>query len=298
MKANVETAVKNNSGNRPFGVFVSKLETQLNGMNQKFDEIKMVFEGAGVIDFSRLPDGGIDKKKFSDLFKSFSEYLASAKVQDFRWAQNEYKFASDDGTESSVTIHLDESTYLTLLQRYKELSTGGNCGPETDAPYDIDPNITEIDTELIDTEYMNSRFVKYLKLIKNGADDSTLSDVLAELHRSFAMLSQEEQKFAKVFLGDIQSGNVQIEDGKSFRDYITEYQTRHQDDEIHRFADNLGMDENLLRQIFRDKSNYSDINSFGRLDALMDTVDKQKAKEYLEKLTGGADPNAKTEDKN
>ncbi|MBR1919887.1 MAG: type I restriction endonuclease subunit R [Spirochaetales bacterium] len=290
MKANVETAVRNYSGDRPFGVFVSKLETQLNGMNQKFDEIKMVFDGAGIVDFSRLPDGEIDKKKFSELFKSFSEYLASAKVQDFKWTQNEYSFVCDDGTESSVTVHLDESTYLILLQRYKELSNGEKGGSETDAPYDIDPNITEIDTELIDTEYMNSRFVKYLKMIKKGADDSTLSDVLAELHRSFAMLSQDEQKFAKVFLGDIQSGNVQVEEGKSFRDYITEYQTRHQDDEIHRFANNLGMDESLLRLIVREKTNYSDINSFGRLDALLDTVDKQKAKDYLEELTGEAIP--------
>ena len=293
MKKNVEIAIKNYSGDSPLSVFVSSLKTQLNGMNQKFDEIKRIYEAANVPDFSRLPQDNYDKRKFSDLFKMFCQYLASAKVQDFKWSKDEYDFSSDDGTKETVKVGLDETTYLTLLQRYKELTRDGDGEGSMDAPYDIDPNISEIVTDKIDTDYMNSRFSKYLKALQDGDDESTVATVLDELHRSFAMLSQTEQKFANAFLVDFQSGNVHLEEGKTFRDYVTEYRTKHQNDEIHGFATNLGLNEELLRLIMRNISRTSDINSYGNYDSLLTTVDKEKAKEYLERLTGETIPRHK-----
>ena len=53
---------------------------------------------------------------------------------------------------------------------------------------------------------------------------------------TFVSLTQEEQKFANIFLHDIQSGDVKLKDGKTFRDYITEYLSRTKDDQIHRLA--------------------------------------------------------------
>ena len=44
--------------------------------------------------------------------------------------------------------------------------------------------------------------------------------------RSFALLSQEEQKYANIFLHDIERGDVNPEEEKTLRDYITEYQYR------------------------------------------------------------------------
>ena len=79
MRNNIEEAVKNYSGGNPFGVFVSSLDVQLTGMNAEFDEIKSVFDGAGIPDFSRLPDDLVAKRKFSDRFKKFSSFLAAAK---------------------------------------------------------------------------------------------------------------------------------------------------------------------------------------------------------------------------
>jgi type I restriction enzyme R subunit len=56
---------------------------------------------------------------------------------------------------------------------------------------------------------MNSNFAKYLKVLENG-DEEVKEATLAELHRSFAFLSQDEQKSAEIFLRDIQRGDVQI----------------------------------------------------------------------------------------
>ena len=286
MKNNIEEAVKNYSGNKAFDIFVSKLEGQLNGMNLKYDEIRALYESAGIPDYSRLPDDGVDKKKFSELFRSFSEYLAAAKIQDFSWKKNVYEFESDDGHPYTVSCHLDEETYLVLLQRYKELSGGSRSDGDDDVPYDIDTNIVEIDTLTIDTDYMNSRFTKYIRAITDGADNETVTKILEDLHRSFAMLTQEEQKQANILLGDIQSGILVVEDGKSFRDYITEYMVKSQNDAVHQFAGYFEMDEDLLREIIRDKSSSSDINAFGRFDMLKKTVDRQKAKDYLESVIG------------
>ena len=47
---------------------------------------------------------------------------------------------------------------------------------------------------------------------------------LKELHNSFALLSNKEQKYAKLFLHALENGEVKLEDGKTFKDYITEYE--------------------------------------------------------------------------
>ncbi|WP_425277639.1 hypothetical protein, partial [Enterobacter hormaechei] len=47
--------------------------------------------------------------------------------------------------------------------------------------------------------YMNSRFDKYLKALRHG-EELSVEDALNELHKSFAMLSSEEQKICKYLL--------------------------------------------------------------------------------------------------
>lgn len=46
---------------------------------------------------------------------------------------------------------------------------------------------------------------------------------MEELHKSFAFLSQEEQKLANIFLNDVQSGDVSLQEGKTLSDYIAMY---------------------------------------------------------------------------
>ena len=44
-----------------------------------------------------------------------------------------------------------------------------------------------------------------------------------ELHKSFASLSQEEQRYAELFMHDVERGEIELEEGKTLRDYITYY---------------------------------------------------------------------------
>lgn len=195
MKRNIEEAFKMYSGDKPLGLFADKLEQNLNKMNSIFDEIAMLFKSAGVENFEKLPAEKSEKSKFAKLFKGFNAYLEAAKIQGFTWEKLSYPFTQDNGTKTSVDLHLDETTYLILALRYKELFENSGVGPIDEVPYEIDTYLTEINTGVIDADYMNSRFTKYLKMLQSGEESE---EVLDDLHKSFATLTQEEQKYANL----------------------------------------------------------------------------------------------------
>lgn len=289
MESNINAAVKLYSGDRPLGLFVQHLAENLKEMNRIFKNILDVFEASGVLNFERLPADIESRKKFAKDFKEFNSFLEAAKIQGFKWNISSYH---DDTTGENVDVALDEKTYLILVLRYKELSDPFPDPPippddVDDAPYDLDGHITEIDTGLIDSDYMNSRFNKYIKLLNgNGASAEDIEKAETELHKTFAMLTQEEQKYANIFLHDIQRGDVEIISGKTLRDYINEYLLKAKNDQIHSLSVHLGVDENKLRDIMSLNPVESNLNEFGRYDELKQTIDKKKAKDYFEKIEG------------
>lgn len=289
MEKYIEAAVKLYSGDRPLGLFAQRLQKNLNNMNFLYEQIKDVFEQAGVVNFEKLPPEMSERKKFAELFKQFNDYLEAAKVQGFSWKKLEYCFHNDEtGVDDVVTMALDETTYLILVKRYKELFGPGPGPGGEEVPYDIDGYITTIDTDKIDSDYMNSRFEKYLKILHtDGSDAEELRKAEEELHKTFATLSQEEQKFANIFLHDIQSGDIVVVPGKTFKEYVIEYCSKAKDDQIHRLAVYaLGLNEIMLRDMMAHHITEDNINEFGRFDALKATVDKDRARAYFEKLTG------------
>lgn len=288
MERNILEAVKLYSGDKPIGLFVEKLDYNLRKLNELFHEISDVFRNAGVVDFERLPEDTSERGKFAALFKEWNIYLEAAKIQGFVWDKREYHFKNQDSTGFVITMDFDKSWYLVLVQRYKELKRTPVGPGGGDVPYDLEGYLMEIDTGVIDYEYMNSRFDKYLKLLKqDDVSEELLQQALNELHKTFASLSQEEQKYANMFLHDVQRGDVIVRADSSLRDYITEYQHRAKDDQIHRFSLVLGLNEGLLREMMGMRLTERDINIFGRFDKLKKSVDRIKAKNYFENLEGG-----------
>ena len=193
-------------------------------MNEVFEEISELFSNAGIDNFEKLPADTEVCRKFAKAFNEFNDYLEAAKIQGFKWDVSSYE---NETTEEVVDVLIDENTYLVLVLRYKELLGGGGSGGSEDVPYDLEGYITEIDTGLIDSDYMNSRFDKYIKLLNvEGATQETVEQAETELHKTFATLSQEEQKYANIFLHDIQRGDVKVAEGRTLRDYINEYLSR------------------------------------------------------------------------
>lgn len=288
MARNIKDAVKLYSGDKPLELFVDKLPKNLEGINKTYKEIKELFTSEGIKDFEKVPDDNAVSAKFVSLFNDFNVYLDAAKVQGFMWDKEVYIY-DNPATEEHKKYHVyvTKREYDALLQRYKELSPGdGGDGGEKSLPYDLKSYIIEIDSEKIDSDYMNSRFKKYLKELNKGSSPETVEKALSELHQSFASLSQEDQKYANIFLHDVQSGEVDVQEDKTLRDYINEYKYNAKNDQTHKFAETFGLDEDKLRSMMELNLNELNINEFGRLDDLKKTVDKQKARAYFESVEG------------
>ena len=272
MEANINKAVKLYSGDKPLALFADKLEGNLKKMNATYDEICELFENAKIANFEKLPKEISERATFAKLFKRFNDTLEASRVQGFKWEKNE--------------LNLDEQTYLTLVQRYKELSTeSGGGGGAVNVPFEIEGYITEIDTDKIDTDFMNSRFKKYLKTITQGEEED-VEKILNELHKSFATLSQEEQKFANIFVHDIQRGDIEVDETKTFKEYIVQYQENAQNAQVLKLVELLGVDIEKLEEMINLKITQSNMNDYGRFDELKNSVDKIKAKAYFEALEG------------
>lgn len=287
MKRNIDAAVKLYSGDKPLALFVDKLQDNLKRLNAIFTDIEQLFKNAGIKNFEKLPEDKEACGQFAKLFKQFNEYLEAAKIQGFNWNTLTYHFDDNDASKQPFQVVIDEQTYLILALRYKELfADGGSGGGGGSVPFEIDGYLTEIDTDKIDSNYMNSRFTKYLKALHDGEKAISVEEALNELHKSFAALTHDEQRIANIFLHDVQRGDVKLQEAKSFRDYITEYQFKAKEDEIHAISTSFGLDESKLRQLISAHVNENNINEFARFDALLNTVDKAKAKQYFEQEEG------------
>lgn len=285
MERHINDAVKLYSGDKPIGLFVDKLASNLEAMNEFVADIRELFINAGIDNFEKLPEDIDACAKFAKLFNTFNQHLEAAKIQGFNWKQSIYSFTEKD-KQYEVTLAIDEQTYLSLILRYRELvAKGESIGARGgDVPFDVSGYLTEIDTGKIDANYMNSRFDKYLKELNQNSIN--IENTLNELHKSFASLSQSEQKYAKLFLHDLQRGDARLIDGHTFRDYINIYKDNAENAQVNMVVDALGLDKRLLLTLMSDRVNENNLNDFGRFDALKETVNKAKAKAYFEKQDG------------
>lgn len=290
MEKHIEAAVKLYSGDRSIGLFVDRLENNIETMNELVAEITDLFNNAGVSNFEKLPDDSDACAKFAGLFKTFNQHLEAAKIQGLHWDELTHTL-SESADKREVTLAIDEQLYLSLVLRYKELAGSGgdrDAGVEGNVPFDISGHLTEIDTGKIDADYMNSRFDKYLKELNKNQEN--VESTLNELHKSFATLTQSEQKYAKLFLHDLQRGDEKLIEGHSFRDYINDYKNNAENAQLSAVVSALGLDENLLIALMADNIDEKNLNNFGRFDALKATVNKDKAKVYFEKQDRQAIP--------
>ena len=283
MKKNIELAVKLYSGDRPAGLFADHLPENVMHMNLAFKEMMAVFEGEGIDNLEKLPDDTIPRAKFAKLFRQFSTYLQAAEIQGFNW-KDIMEVTEDDKEDIYIKVLPTEEEYNILLQRYKELRTPGDNGgdPKDDIKFEIDPYLTELKTEAIDYNYMNTRFEKWLKALSQpNVSEEELNETLEQLHNSFAFLSQEDQKMANLFLHDVQTGDAILQEGLTLQDYIYQYSNNEKRSQITRLSRYFGVDINLVTALLNANVTKDNINEYGRFDALKASVIKEDAQKYF-----------------
>ena len=289
MKRNIEDAVKLYSGDRPMGLFADHLPDNIEHMNLTGQDMVELFRNAGIVELDRLPEETEIKAKFAKLFREFSTYYQAAQIQGLVWEKMEYNRISEDGTViETIPVKLSEDTYKILHQRYRELRKPGEDGEnEEEITFSIDPYLTEQNTGMIDYNYMNSRFEKWMKQLEQpGVSQEVLDQTLEELHKSFAFLSQEDQKFANLFLHDVQTGDVSLRPGYTLQDYIVMYSNNEKTEQIRRLCRYFGCSEEIIRELLKLNITKENINDYGRFDALKATVVKEQAQEYFTAVEG------------
>ena len=276
---------------RPLGVFVDKLEKNLSNINQRYLTIRDIFHSHEIFNFERLPDTREDKNMFAKCFAEMTHLLEAAKLQGFVWEKAEYEFQHGD-TFTKVKMTLDERTYQTLLQRYRELFEGSGSGEGDDKwEYAIDTYITETGTGTIDAEYLDSKFRKFIKnLYMEGPGSELTKAALEDLCKTFATLPQADQRTALVILHDIQSGNLRLEKGKTIYDYIAEYQISELHKQIMTLSEATGVNPSKLISIMSGDVNEQNLNDFNRFEELKLTLDQLKTREFLQRIGGKAVP--------
>lgn len=309
MEKNIERAVKLYSGDKPFQLYVPKLDENISKMNFIYSQIEDLFESEGINDFTSLPNNNESKRKFVNLYNEFNKYLCAARIQgyvpnneqnnnnvsktdelfDSELSYEEKNDISEGNYERILSLKspITQDTLDALKQRYIDVSKIHENSKENEIPYDIDGSLIEIDDGKIDSDYINSKFTKFLKALKyDDYSDVELEKALNSLHKSFASLSQEQQKYANMIIHDIESGDLIIEENKSFMDYITQYATNAENDQIRKLAQAFDLDENKLRNMMTLPVSAKNLNEYGRFDDLLNSVNYENARKSLEEIYG------------
>ena len=286
MKKNIDEALELYV-NQPLSVFTDKLEANLEYINTSFNAIDALFNAEGIEHYATLPQAEASRKKFAKEFCAMTNRLEASKMQGLVWDKLEYEFAHDSGW-TTVKLAFDEQVYKILLQRYRELftSSGGGGGNDDDI-YQLEAYITETGAGTIDAEYINEKFIKFIKnLYTTGSGSELVKTAQRELHNAFASLSQRDQRTAQRILHDIESGDLHLVKDKTIYDYILDYQKRECDQQVYTLAEVTGLNINRLKDLVTKDTTAENVNEHGRFDELIRTLDKAKAVDFLKKVTG------------
>lgn len=262
-------------------------------MNAKFRHIKEIFEAKGIENFSELPDSKEDRMMFAQDFRDISHLLEKVRLQGFKLDKTTYEFEHGDHY-TTVEMEFDEETYMTLLQRYRELFPKGEGGEGWQSEYPEETYLVETGTGTIDAEYINSKFQRFIKnLFAEGANGELTKQALKELHKSFATMSQEDQKTAKIIIHDIQTGDIRLEAGKTIQDYINEYQLKQLYQQIRTLCEATGLSFDKMKDLMTSNVNEQNLNDFNRFDNLKLTLDNLKTRAFIAKVEGVEDIKAR-----
>lgn len=223
---------------------------------------------------------------FAKDFSMMTRMIESAKLQGFLWEKSEYTFEHETSI-TKVKMEFDEQTYQILLMRYRELFGPVEPGKERDFDYPEDSYITEIGTGKIDADYINSKFQKFIKqLYAEGPGSEQTKAALKELHKTFATLSQKDQRTAIIILHDIQRGDLRPEPGKTLHDHINEYQLKELYRQMKILHEATGVDYEKLKDIMTSGVTEDNYNEYERFTELRKSADKTKTITFIEMVEG------------
>ena len=281
MKKNMDDAFALFARKREDGIFANKLPSNVENMNQIFEQIQDIFVANGILDMSRLPEDESTQARIAQLTRKFQESYTSARLQGFDWNK---VVVSDEIGKDGIEVKVTEKEYLTLLMRCNEMAKRGKERNRAGAfAYDIGVNLSAIQNEKITAEYLDRKF-KIWTDYRNGKNPikEREEELLKELEKNLSTLSEDDQNLAREIIRDIETGRLEVEEGKTFRDYIASYGESRKNREIRDAVEKLGVDEEKLRDLVMNKPKY--YKEGGRAIALENSIDDKLARIYYQRV--------------
>ena len=288
MKKNMDDAFALFARKREDGIFANKLPSNVENMNQIFEQIQDIFVANGILDMSRLPEDESTQARIAQLTRKFQESYTSARLQGFDWNK---VVVSDEVGKGDIEVKVTEKEYLTLLMRCNEMAKRGKERNRAGAfAYDIGVNLSAIQNEKITAEYLDRKF-KIWTDYRNGKNPikEREEELLKELEKNLSTLSEDDQNLAREIIRDIETGRLEVEEGKTFRDYIASYGESRKNREIRDVVEKLGVDEEKLRDLVMNKPKY--YKEGGRAIALENSIDDKLARIYYQRVHHREDTN-------
>lgn len=277
MERNIKEAFELYSGNKDFSPFVPDMTEGIKIINDEFHKIEEIFALENILNFSSLPKSKGNQKKFKSSFSKLEKYYRVILLQGFSW-ENE---------EDSKRLDLTKEEYFVLYKLYLEIKEpdGGDGDDESGkAPFNISTAVTENEMEIINSEYMNKSFHKFIRDLNTvGISKEELDVEINNLLENFSMLTDEnERMLARVFIMEIQHNPKKFvfDEEHTFMYYLNKFiDGEYKDDEIERLSFSLGVDKDKLLDLCAiPKENRKE---YGKLNELMSSIDEKKAILYF-----------------
>ena len=184
--------------------------------------------------------------------------------------------------ELGASLGFEERTYRILTKRYQDLpSNGGGGGGRKKPGFDMPTNLSTIEMDKIDAEYLEAQF-KIVTLGDISEQEEQLirqAKAIEEIKKNIGVLPAGKQKFARQVLEDVKTGMLIVEDGKTFLTYIQEYSDRVIKRTIENFVINLGIDADVFYELYRNTVE-GEVDTV-KLEMIEKTADIDKAKAYF-----------------
>ncbi len=234
MKRNLKEALKLYCQGDYTGVEIGNIEENITALNNTYENICTIFAHDGIENFECLPLSNEDRQMFRKEYYALKSKLRAVMLQGFKW-NNEY----------GDKVNFDERTYRILTMRYRDLpSNKGGGGLNPRPGYILDTDLSTMEMDKIDADYLESQFkIVTMKDVISPDRNESRKAAVDEIRKNIGVLSEIQQRYARLILDDILNGSIEIIEGKSFRQYVSEYQERTIRENIHIFSENTGVDE-------------------------------------------------------
>ena len=241
MKRNLKEALKLYCQGDYAGVEVGNIDENIFKLNDTYERICEIFSHDKIENFECLPRSNEDRQKFRKEFYLLKSTLRAAILQGFKW-NNEY----------GAKVNFDEKIYRILTMRYKDLpSNRGGGGSMARHGYIVNTDLSTMEMDKIDAAYLEAQFkIVTMKDIENASKDAKKIAAIHEIESNLGILSEIQQRYARQILEDIKNGILEIIEGKTFLQYIQEYQEKAIRSNIRVFTETTGVDEEEMFALY------------------------------------------------